>query len=259
MADVEGWVGLEELRTRMVMLKGAGEVKELANVLEKSRILELKCVSESNEYFVRHVRSSQAAKVVENRLQKVAQCEGVAARGVSKVALAAKAAAEVAANPCAGHDHGPYPLCPRPMGAHDVVPQMVCFDWSNQGMCPRGSACKYVHDDGYANKLAWRESNNEMGQKRECESNQMGLPMKMHKVPDPRPKGPAPAPYPSMPSKATRLFPGAPVQIKGLQKKPELNGRTGRCISFDSTSQRWQVALFGGAQLALKEECLTMI
>ena len=41
------------------------------------------------------------------------------------------------------------------------------------------------------------------------------------------------------------------VQIRGLEKRPELNGQFGYCLRIDSSKQRWQVKLWGSDEVVL--------
>lgn len=55
--------------------------------------------------------------------------------------------------------------------------------------------------------------------------------------------------------KVKGIHPGAVVRLQNLVAKQELNGRKGRCISFDPEVGRWKVDL-GDEQKSLKVENL---
>ena len=52
------------------------------------------------------------------------------------------------------------------------------------------------------------------------------------------------------------LKPGAQVTLRGLTKRPELNGRVGLLETFDAAAQRWLVHLDGSDAVKLKPENL---
>ena len=52
------------------------------------------------------------------------------------------------------------------------------------------------------------------------------------------------------------LQPGAHVTLRGLTKRPELNGRAGLLETFDAAAQRWLVHLDGSDAVKLKPENL---
>jgi len=56
--------------------------------------------------------------------------------------------------------------------------------------------------------------------------------------------------------KVKGIHPGAMVRLQGLTGAPELNGRRGRCLTFDAEVGRWKVDL-GDEQKALRVENLT--
>mmetsp|Transcript_52552 Transcript_52552/g.83401 ORF Transcript_52552/g.83401 Transcript_52552/m.83401 type:complete len:192 (+) Transcript_52552:3-578(+) len=57
-------------------------------------------------------------------------------------------------------------------------------------------------------------------------------------------------------AKVKGIHPGAVVRLKGLTGAAELNGRKGRCISFDPESGRWKVDL-GDVHKNIKPENMT--
>ena len=52
------------------------------------------------------------------------------------------------------------------------------------------------------------------------------------------------------------LKPGTQVTLRGLTKRPELNGRAGLLETFDAAAQRWLVHLDGSDAVKLKPENL---
>merc|ERR1712125_274702 len=57
-------------------------------------------------------------------------------------------------------------------------------------------------------------------------------------------------------AKVKGIHPGAVVRLKDLTGAAELNGRKGRCISFDNETGRWKVDL-GDGYKNIKQENLT--
>merc|ERR1719469_886166 len=55
---------------------------------------------------------------------------------------------------------------------------------------------------------------------------------------------------------------GQTVRLKGLEKKPELNGRCGVCVGFDKEQSRYRVRIITAGveiDLALKESSLSIL
>ena len=65
---------------------------------------------------------------------------------------------------------------------------------------------------------------------------------------------------PSSPQVTTAIAPGARVELHGLQKAPELNGKSGVAERWDARQERWQVRIDGDSKpRGLRSENLSLI